>query len=66
MSAKLNTLWVGERLGYMERACLTSALAVGHRVTLYAYNRVLGLPDGVELFDARDILPEERVATIKD
>jgi hypothetical protein len=61
MSVKLNTLWVGESLGYMERACLASALAVGHQVALYSYNSVGGVPEGVEVLDARTILSESRM-----
>ncbi|SRR5258708_2631314 len=35
MGAKLNTLWIGKSLGYVEEACLASAVAVGHQVVLY-------------------------------
>jgi hypothetical protein len=65
MSARLNSLWVGDRLGCVERACLSSALAVGHQVALYTYNAVWGVPDGVEILDAGSILPENRMLRCK-
>lgn len=55
------TLWVGDRLGAVERACLRSALGQGHRVALYAYRAPDGVPAGVELRDAAEILPRSLV-----
>lgn len=55
------TLWIGDRLGAVERACLRSALAHGHRVALYAYRQPEGVPAGVELRDAAEVLPAARV-----
>jgi hypothetical protein len=53
------TLWIGERLGPVERACLRSVLRHGERVALYCYAVPAGVPDGVELRDAGDILPQD-------
>jgi hypothetical protein len=55
----LNSLWVGNKLGYVERLCLASALAVGHKFTLFSYEPSLltDVPDGVNVRDARDIMP---------
>jgi hypothetical protein len=61
MGTKLNTLWIGESLGYVERVCLASAVAVGHHVILYSYQRVNGVPKGVEVLDARTVLSENRM-----
>lgn len=36
-------------------------LRQGHEVTLYAYGPVNGVPDGVDLRDASDVLPEGRI-----
>ena len=55
------TLWIGPALGAVERACLLSWLRQGHSVALYCYARPAGVPDGVEVRDAADILPEERI-----
>ena len=68
MLERLNSLWVGERLGYIEQLCLTSALAVGHSFTLYSYTpEVLRcVPDGIEIRDAREIMPEHKLVRYKD
>ena len=51
------TLWIGESLGGVERACLRSVLRQGHDLALYCYAPVAGVPDGVEVRGAADILP---------
>lgn len=58
---QLVTLWIGPSLSALERACLRSALAWGHRVALYCYAPPSGVPDGVELRDAAEILPENAI-----
>lgn len=55
------TLWIGPKLGRVERACLRSLLRQGHRVALYCYRPVEGVPAGVELRDAATILAENRI-----
>jgi hypothetical protein len=52
------TLWIGDSLGPVERACLGSVLRQGHRLALYCYREPIGIPDGVEICDASEILPE--------
>ena len=54
------TLWIGDHLGRVERACIRS-VARHHKVALYAYDYVRGVPDEVELRDASAILPYETV-----
>ena len=56
-----NSLWIGERLGRVERACLRSALRHGHRMRLYCYDAVEGIPEGVEVADANDILHADKI-----
>jgi hypothetical protein len=58
---RLSTLWVGPALGAVERACLRSALRQGHPVSLYCYRAPDGIPEGVEMCDAAEILPETRI-----
>lgn len=55
------SLWIGEQLGSVERACLRSVLRHGQPLTLYCYSRPEGIPDGVEVADAAAILPRDRV-----
>jgi hypothetical protein len=45
----------------VERACLKSVLRQGHRLALYCYAQPAGVPAGVELRDAAEILPENRI-----
>lgn len=54
-------LWIGPRLSQMERLSIASFLRHGHRYRLYVYDDVEGAPDGVELMDANEILPESSV-----
>ncbi len=57
----VQSLWVGDRLGTMERLGLASFVSKGHPVDLYAFAEVAGLPAGVRLRDAREILPSGRL-----
>jgi len=57
----LNTLWIGPRLGVIERACLCSMLRQGHRMRLWCYAPPQGVPEGVELADAAEIVPSSRI-----
>ena len=58
---RINSLWIGDRLGRVERACLRSVLAHGYRGVLWCYARPEGVPEGVELRDAAEILPENAI-----
>lgn len=55
------TLWIGDRLGLVERACFRSVLSHGHQLALYCYHPPKGVPEGVELRDAAVILGADRV-----
>lgn len=55
------SLWIGDSLGAVERACAKSVLRQGHRLALYCYAAPDGVPAGVELRDAAQILPEARI-----
>jgi Alpha 1,4-glycosyltransferase conserved region len=58
--ARLNSLWVGDDIGDVGRLCVSSARQLGHPFTLYSYTpRLLrDLPSGVEVRDAREVMPE--------
>ena len=59
MTGTFVSLWIGESLGPVERACLRSAMRQGHEVALYRYGNLRGVPDGVELRDASTLLPQD-------
>ena len=64
---KFNSLWVGDRLGYLEVLCLKSALAMGHEFALYSYTpHTLSVPEGVEVRDAAEIMPEDKLLRYAD
>ena len=55
------TLWIGETVGPVERACMRSVLRQGHHLALYCYRVPSGIPPGVQLADASAILPPASV-----
>lgn len=59
----LNGLWVGDRLDYLEQLCLVSGLACGHQVRLFSYEpkKLKGVPSGIEVHDAAEVMPRERM-----
>ncbi len=59
--ASIGTLWIGRELSWLEQLCLQSFLDHGHEVTLYAYDEVANVPEGVKIGDASSILPTERI-----
>jgi Alpha 1,4-glycosyltransferase conserved region len=61
----LNALWVGEQLGYLEQLCLVSGLAAGHEFRLYSYEpkKLRGVPRGIELRDAAEVMRSDRMVT---
>ena len=50
------TFWQGP-LDALRQICLRSQLAAGHKVTVYSFDTISGLPDGVANADAEAILP---------
>lgn len=64
----LNGLWVGEQLRYLEQLCLVSGLACGHQVRLFSYQpkQLRGVPSGVEVYDAAEVMPRERMLAYAD
>jgi hypothetical protein len=45
-----------------------SAVAVGHPVSLYSYtpDQLQGVPDRIEVRDAREVMPEDRLVRYAD
>lgn len=52
------SFWRGT-LSPFEQACLRSFVNGGNPVTLYSYEALQGVPDGVDIADAREIAPED-------
>ena len=50
------SLWIGQRLHYLNQLCLASHVATGHPVTLYCTDAVANAPEGVEIRPASEIM----------
>lgn len=61
MGSSVFSLWVGKRFSLMERLCARSFLAHGHDLEVYAYGPIDGVPDGVRVLQAADVLPEDLI-----
>jgi len=56
-------LWVGSVLPTMQRLSISSFIANGHTYHLYCYDELQGVPDGVRVKDASQILPRSSICT---
>lgn len=57
---------MGPELGAVERACALSVLRHGHELILYCYDEPRGVPPGVEIGDAAEILPRSWAEAHRD
>ncbi|MGB0411179.1 MAG: hypothetical protein ACPGFA_06310 [Pikeienuella sp.] len=57
-SYQIGALWIEGRLSFLEQLCLKSYVDAGHHTILYHYGEVTGVPDGVEMRDANEVLPQ--------
>lgn len=53
---EVGTLWIGGPLSWMEQLCLKSFVDKGQTITLFAYEPIPNLPDGVIFRDGREII----------
>ena len=53
---EVGTLWIGGSLSWMERLCLQSFVDQGQKITLFSYDPVPDVPEGVIRRDGREIL----------
>lgn len=58
-------LWMEGPLSFLEQLCLKSFVDAGHRVLLYHYGPLENVPEGIELADADEILPQTDFLTHK-
>jgi len=62
----INGLWIGSELSKLELLCIESFVGNGHKFNLWAYDDIsTPIPAGVELMDARQILPAESIFRYK-
>ncbi len=58
------TFWHGP-LSWLERLCAASFVRQGHRVEVYGYEPIVGLPEGAVWRDAAEILPRDKLVFYK-
>jgi len=51
------SMWIGSKLSFLEQLCLKSFVDAGHITKLYVYDDVEGVPEGVVVASAHEILP---------
>lgn len=61
MREPVQSLWIGPELSTMERVSIASFLGCGHPFHLYTYDEVRGIPPGVDVRDANEILPASMI-----
>ena len=50
------SLWIGDRLHYLNQLCLLSHVRHGHPTTLYCTDKVTNVPEGIEVRPATEIM----------
>lgn len=53
---EVGTLWIGGPLSWMEQLCLKSFVDKGQQITLFSYEDIPNVPDGVIRRDGREII----------
>jgi hypothetical protein len=61
----VNMFWMGRTIGRMEKLSMTSFLRAGHNVRLFSYEEVEGIPKGVEMADASQLAPENKIISLR-
>lgn len=57
----INMFWFGDRLPALHRMCIASFVQQGHPVNLYCYRPPDGVPQGVHVCDAGEIVDESNI-----
>ncbi|HEY5807815.1 MAG TPA: hypothetical protein VIT67_07595 [Povalibacter sp.] len=57
----VSSLWIGDSLSPLERACVQSFLMRGYEFDLYAYGPLANVPAGCRVLDAATVLPATRI-----
>jgi len=57
----INCFWHGRPLGEIEKICLLSMLRQNYKVRLFCYDPIANVPTGIEISDAREIMPRQEL-----
>lgn len=55
------TLWIGNKLPNFQKMCLSSFVNSGFSLSIFCYDNVHNLPEGVNVLDANVIIPEKNI-----
>lgn len=61
----IQSLWIGEEFSNIEKLSAYSYIKNNHKYDLYCYQDVKGVPEGVNIIDANQIIPESEIFTYK-
>ncbi|WP_273524022.1 hypothetical protein [Rhodosalinus sediminis] len=56
---EVGTLWIGGSLSWLEQLCLKSFVDRGQRITLFSYEDIPNVPEGVIRRDGREVIDTE-------
>lgn len=66
MTPIIQSLWIGPSLSKLEQLSMKSFLDNGHIYHLYTYDKVEGIPDGIEVKDGNEILDKSEIFRYKN
>ncbi|MFT9016034.1 MAG: hypothetical protein ABF990_09900 [Acetobacter sp.] len=58
-SKQFGTFWYGGRLSALEQACANSFVSLGYDLTIFSYDPLEGVPEGVAVAHAAEIVPQD-------
>lgn len=61
MKSIIQSLWIGAAFSNLEKLCVRSFIDNGHEFHLYVYAEVAGVPAGVVVCDANEILSADKI-----
>lgn len=61
----VNFVWIGAKLGGLHVACIRSFQRHGYRAVLHTFDAPADIPDGVEIFDASQLLSRHEIVAYK-
>lgn len=62
----IQSLWIGKQLSKVEQLCIQSFLDHGHIFHLYIYEEIENVPPGAKVYDARAIIPKDKIFRFQD
>jgi hypothetical protein len=61
----IGAFWFGGALSALDRACLASFAKRGYNLTLFSYDPILNIPEGIKTADANRVVPRAMVERVR-